>query len=239
MEDLDYFLDKYDALPLDTDKYKNSYIGWALEFFLDETEILNPCLDITLRLDLTDAEKNYQDNFQNQYSTFTSFLIWKLLQALKKHTPFWWRFIKEKEKWYQINNPPLYFIIAVGGDARFGEFIINNATKLGWLEFSQLYKNGKDSVLVNPVLASDRKYAYRFGQYIANLPSLDFLGFTMHTSRNSTQSFFYFGKRTYDEIKKRLTLPFAIKFHHSNLDLFMIELLVKDYQVELSKADLF
>ncbi|NES46358.1 hypothetical protein [Moorena sp. SIO2C4] len=235
MDDLNYYLDKYDAIPLDTDQYKNSYVGWALDFFIDETKVINPYLDITLRLDLTDAENNYNDNFKNDYSTFTCFLIWKLLKALKKHPPFWWRFINQK--WYQINNPPLFCPTAVGGEVRFAEMIINNATKLGWLEFYQLYRNSKDSIFANPILPNnnDRYYAYQLGQFVGNLPGLDFLSFSMQTGRGNTQSFFYFGKRTYDNNQQRLTVPLAIKFHHSNLDPMLIEVLVKDYLAELSK----
>ncbi|NEO13965.1 MULTISPECIES: hypothetical protein [unclassified Moorena] len=235
MDDLNYYLDKYDAIPLDTDQYKNSYVGWALDFFIDETKVINPYLDITLRLYLTDAETNYNDNFKNDYSTFTCFLIWKLLKALKKHPSFWWRFINDK--WYQINNPPLFCPTAVGGKARFLPIIINNATKLGWLEFSELYKNTKDSIFANPIWSNNRdiSYAYQLCQFVGNLPGLDFISFAMQTGRESTQSFFYFGKRTYDENKQTLTVPLAIKFHHSNLDPFLIELLVKDYLAELSK----
>ncbi|NEP14692.1 MAG: hypothetical protein F6K14_31750 [Symploca sp. SIO2C1] len=232
MEDLDYYLDKYEANILNTNQYQNTYVGWALEHFIDETKILNPYLDITLKLDLTDAEKNYQDNFQNEYSTFTSFLIWKLLKALKKHPPFWWRYINEK--WYQVNNPPLFYPIAVGGKSRFGEIVINNATKLGWLEFSQLYQNSKDSILSHAILPKSREFAYQLGQFVGNLPSLDFSSFAMHTYRRSTQSCFYFGKRTYDN-KKKLTVPLAIKFHHGNLDPLLVELLVRDYLDELCK----
>ncbi|NET61289.1 MAG: hypothetical protein F6K47_35730 [Symploca sp. SIO2E6] len=233
MEDLNHYLEKYEANPLDTEQYKNSYVGWALEHFTDETKILNPYLDLTLRLDLTDAQSNYQDNFKNEYSTFTSFLIWKLLKSVQAHPPFRWRYVRQK--WYQINNPPLFYPLAVGGASRFGELVIDNATKLGWMEFSQLYKNQKDSILANPILPSSRTYAYQLGQFVGNLPSLDFLNFAMHTHRGSTQSFFYFGKRTYDNNQQRLTVPLAIKFHHSNLDPLLVELLVRDYTTQLSR----
>lgn len=232
MKDLNYYLDKYEARLLDTNKYQNSYIGWALDFFIDETQILNPYLDITLRLDLTRAEINYKNNFQNEHSTFTCFLIWKLMQAIKKHPCFSWKIINDR--WYQINNPPLFFPVAVGGEARFGEIIIDNATKLKWREFSQLYQQNKQNIFNNPTLANEEFYPYHLGQFIANLPNLDFSSFSVPASRNSSQNFFYFGKRTRNDNQNNLTVPLAIKFHHSNTDPFVIDLLIEDYLTQLA-----
>lgn len=232
MKDLNFYLEKYEAKLLPTEQYDNSYIGWALKHFMDETAILNPYLDITLKLDITDARTNYVDNFQNEFSTFTSFLIWKLLKTIKRHPCFAWKFIGDR--WYLIDNPPLFLPIAVGGKERFGEIIIDNATKLEWLQFSQTYQINKNNIFKNPTLANDRFYAYHLGQFIGNLPNLDFSSFVIHSSRKTSQCFFYFGKRTHDIELGRLTVPLAIKFHHSNTDPFVIDLLIKDYLTELN-----
>jgi chloramphenicol O-acetyltransferase type A len=228
-----YYLKKYNAVSLKQEDFKDGYLEWALGFFTNPNMVTDPYLDLTLQLDITQARENYKKHYKCNDSTLTAFLTWKLLTTLKRHTHFLWRYIKGT--WYEIENPPLFFPVAVGHNRRFHEVLIENVFRMSWKEFVPKYKMGLDAAFSGIRADADREVIFQLSQFIGNLPNLNFSGLKLHSGRNITNAFFYFGKRTYLEPFQRWNLPLAIKFHHSNADPYVVDLLMQDFMEELMR----
>ena len=215
-----------DLHPLDRSKLCN-YERWAQDFFTDPKSIQNPYLDITLQLDITSARQHYEAQPE---STFTAFLYFYLIQALKKHPEFFYRLIDNQ--WILIKNPPLFFPIARHSKKdRFYEAIIPDIFQLSWKEFSQRYQTEIEKSKNDPqLIATD---VFNYSLFIGNLPNLQITGLTLHVNNNlSCQPYFYFGKRYQNEKKHMVSL--CIKFHHSSVDPFIIDLLIQDFQKQFT-----
>lgn len=103
---VEYYLRKYSAVSLQQEDFKEGYLKWALSFFTNPDVVIDPYLDMTLQLDITQARENYENHYKCNESTLTAFLTWKLLKTLKRHTHFLWRYIQGT--WYELKNPPLF-----------------------------------------------------------------------------------------------------------------------------------
>ncbi|WP_144394124.1 CatA-like O-acetyltransferase [Pleionea sediminis] len=211
-----------DLTPIDREQLCN-YELWAQDFFTDTNAIENPYLDITLQLDITQARLCYE---AQSIGTFTAYLYFHLIQALKKHPEFFYR--KINNQWMKVENPPLFYPIARGSKRdRFYEALIPNVLQLSWPEFTQLYQTEIENSKLNTNLIGNELYTYTL--FIGNLPNLPFTGLTMHVNdRISCQPFFYFGQR--QTIGNQLFVSLCIKFHHSCVDPYIIDLLIKDFQ---------
>ncbi|OZG73937.1 hypothetical protein BTA51_09150 [Hahella sp. CCB-MM4] len=211
-------------IPLDSDN-PNTYVSWARSFFNDPRYILNPYLDITLHLDITNARSRY--DAQNE-GTFTAFLYYYLIQALKKYPEFFYRYIDGQ--WLQVSNPALFFPIARNERKnRFYEAFIPNIFQLTWPEFSKAYQIEVENSKQHPRLLGSHLFVYSL--FIGNLPNLQVTGLTLHVNdRFSAQPYFYFGKRY--RLNEKLFVSLSIKFHHSTVDPHIIDLLLEEFQRE-------
>jgi len=212
----------FELQPLDCNNL-STYECWAQNFFNDPECIQDPYLDITLQLDITAARNRYEAQGEG---TFTAFLYYHLIHALKNHPEFFYRFIGEQ--WVQITNPALFYPIARNDRKnRFHEAFIPNIFQLSWSEFSEIYRTELDCSKRTPRLLGENLFVYTL--FIGNLPNLQVTGLTLHTNnRYCAQPYFYFGKRYQHE--SRLFVSLSIKFHHSTVDPYIIDLLMQDFQ---------
>lgn len=204
------------------------WLGWSLDFFADPT-VQNPYLDVTLQLDVTSAYAGYQSEpeIDDVQGTFFAYLIWNLAQTLSSHPSFNYRYIDDK--WYLLHNPPIFVPVAVGGDARFGEVVLENTYRQDYPTFLQSYRQKLHDARnpnVESMTASD---VMRYAHFMGNLPQLHFTALTLHWRPDQMvgQSLFYFGQRRHEE--GRVIIPLAVKMHHANTDLLVVNELLMDF----------
>jgi chloramphenicol O-acetyltransferase type A len=209
-----------------TEQEKQGYLNWSLDFFTDPNILQVPCLDITLQLEVTNAYKIYQDNPQ-EGATFFSFLTWHLLQTFKNH--FWFNLRLVNHQWYVLDNPPVTIPVAVGGQDRFWELILENTSQINYSNFISQYRQKLNQIREGKGQRADAQ-TFLLSCLVGNLPNLQFTGLTLHW-RNSEiigQPSFYFGKRY--ENNQQLFIPLAVKLHHACTDPFVLDLLIQDFQ---------
>ncbi len=230
--ELTQLLNEFQGTPLDIEKL-SSYEKWALSFFHNEKEISDPHIDITLQLDISDAEKHYLSGPSKTAGTsFTAYLYWNLIQAMKKNPPFLWRCIDNR--WYHFTNLPLSFPIIVGGKERFNDLLIKNVCSMSWDEFCIEYRCMVDTAIKNKKEFQPVDYdLWRLTIFIGNQPDLQFTAMNIHTQIKKTgRPLFYFGKRY--RTGERLFAPLFISFDHSNIDPYVLDKLLKDYNAVLA-----
>jgi chloramphenicol O-acetyltransferase len=221
----------YDPEPLSTDQ-RAGWFDWSLDFFTDPKLLQIPYVDITLQLDVTDAYQRYQAWELNQASFF-SFLMWHLMQAINKHPSFKLR--KVRGEWYFIHNPPIVVPVAVGGQQRFFEVVIENTMKLSLPDFCAQFHSAVQLARAGQGHRATAEQFF-FSTFIGNLPNLQFTGLTLHYRREviDGQTLFYFGKRY--TINERLYIPLAAKLHHATTDPFVLSELIATWQQLMRKS---
>ncbi len=217
--------DKYEPELIDA-RTKQGWLNWSLDFFCDPNILQVPYLDITIQLDVTEAYAAYKAN-RVPGSTFFAFLIWHLAQTLVAHPSFNMRFIENQ--WYLLKNPTILIPVAVGGKERFCEVVLENVSKISYEEFVPQYRTQVERARNGGGKRTDFQ-SFCLSHFLGNLPNLQFTGLTLHWVRDGMvgQPFFYFGKRY--ELRNSLFIPFAAKLHHGCADLFVLDLLLEDFQ---------
>ncbi|MCG8474912.1 MAG: CatA-like O-acetyltransferase [Cytophagales bacterium] len=206
----------------------SSYEQWSLQFFHQKEFVQEPMLQMTLQLDITEAYARYQARSKEiPEASFSAYLIWHNIQAQKNHPYF--RYRKIEDEWYIFDNLPIFFPVAVGGEARFSEVVIDNPAEDTLEMFFASYrrhveasKNRKEFKALPPLVWANL-------HFIGNLPNLQFTGLQIHTpAEKCGRPYFYFGKRYKSE--GRMKIPMLIAFDHSNLDPFVISAFMEEFE---------
>lgn len=228
---LQQLLSKYQGRVVATDSLA-AYPRWALDFFQDKRYVADPYLSITLQLDITAAHAKYRQKYAiAPGASLTAYLIWKLLGVLRHHDPFNYRLIGDQ--WYQFDNLPLFFPVAVGGQQRFNEMFLEDIVDADWQNFCRRYREGIDKRLqsgsVHQPIDND---IWEIAIFIGNLPYLQFTSLNIHRGvRSAGRPIFYFGQRYHSENK--YLVPLYTALDHSNTDPYVLHLLLEDYQQQL------
>lgn len=225
--DIKKLLDEFDGSPVDESKY-SAYVRFALKLFHDKSIIADPNIEMTLQLDITDAERYYRAGPANERgASLTAYLTWCLIQAIKRYEFFTFREIDGK--WYNFKDLPLFFPVAVGLKERFNEILIDKVCRMEWKEFALEYRRK-----IEEAKAKERPYEpistelWHISIFIGNLPDLQFTSLKAHSSKDDHgRPFFYFGKRY--ENGGRLFVPFWVMFDHSTLDPCILSAFLSDY----------
>ncbi|NEP88979.1 MAG: hypothetical protein F6K18_20280 [Okeania sp. SIO2C2] len=136
--DLQEALDRYHGTKLNLDEL-SKYQQWSFRYFHNEEFVLNPNLSVTIQLDLVKPREVYERSFQStQGASFQGYLVWNLVKALSLEWTFCTR--KIDGEWYLFKNLPVFFPIAVGGDNRFKNVIINDVISMDWTKFCRVYE---------------------------------------------------------------------------------------------------
>lgn len=209
-----------------TDAEQAGYLAWSLDFFTDSTVEQDPFIDITLQLDITDAYACYKRQALAGL-TFFSFLIWHLAQAMQGQLGFKLR--KINGKWWVLENAPIVVPVAVGGEMRFCELLLQNACYQSLAEFAGQYRNQLNAARTGCVQRMD-PHTFLTASFIGNLPKLQFTALKLHWRKTDIQCqpSFYFGQRY--QVGERLMMPLAIKLHHACADPFVLNALIEDFR---------
>lgn len=201
------------------------YERWAMDYFHDDQHVSDPYLSITLDLPLGAARDNYQNHFQSaEGASFQGFLIWCLARALKSEWIFSTRNINGK--WYRFDNLPIFCPIAVGGELRFKDVILENVTALSWPEFARYYRKSVDCNDAKLEVLPQEVWA--LCPFIGNLPNMAFSSFQIHRNKLKTgRPLFYFGQRK--TINGEPSVPLSISFDHANSDPFVLDKLLATF----------
>ncbi|NLR93292.1 CatA-like O-acetyltransferase [Flammeovirga agarivorans] len=229
-------LEKFGGKKIDFSKI-SSYEQWSLNFFHNKEIVREPNLQMTLQVDVTKGMDYYKNTLKKmQGASFTGFLMWALVQNMKKHPYFNYRMIEGE--WYSFDNLPVFSPIAVGGDTRFTEILVENPAFSTLEEFFVNYRKCVDRAF-NKV--GDGNFeplppiVWATAHFIGNLPNLQFTGFQLHASAlDSARPFFYFGKR-YQQGEKWF-IPLSVTFDHSNLDPFVLSAFMEDLDKIINPA---
>jgi chloramphenicol O-acetyltransferase len=210
----------------------SDYERWALKFFHNKKFTLDPYVNLTLQLDITDAEKRHEESCHNVAgASLTAYLHWHLIQAMKGHPCFFWRLINNK--WYQFKNLPLSFLVIVGEKERYNELLIGDVCSMDWPSFCKAYRCKVDEAQSGRTGFTPLPYdLWRLTIFIGNQPDLQFTALSPHRQQDTSgRPVFYFGRRYRDGDK--LFTPLLISFDHSTLDPYVIAEFLKDYQRSL------
>ncbi|MBS1187740.1 MAG: hypothetical protein H6R04_1758 [Burkholderiaceae bacterium] len=212
------------------------WLGWSLKFF-SEPVLQNPHFDLTLQLDVTHAFSQYQmqPSPEAQRGSFFAFLVWHLAQTLARYPSFNLRCINGE--WYRLHNPPIFIPVAVGGDVRFSELVLEDVYQQDYPAFLANYQNRlalARSPANTPQTASE---TICYAHFMGNLPNLRFTALSPHWRPDQMigQSSFYFGQR-YDDQERKL-IPLAIRMHHSCTDPFVLDQLLTDFNHRFLSPD--
>ncbi|WP_018691843.1 hypothetical protein [Algicola sagamiensis] len=222
-------LEKYQGEKLDLQKL-SQYEQWALPFFHQENMVANPYLSITLDVNLTTARQVYEQDFQEvPGASFQAYIVWQLMKALHQE----WTFSTRKigNDWYVFKNLPVYFPIAIGGDARFKDALIENVVQMEWPEFVMQYRK----TITEPadLTGTMDPLIWSISSFIGNLPDLDFSAFQIHRAKKlSGRPYFYFGKRKW--VNEEYTAPLSVNMDHANADPFVLSELLQTFQSYLN-----
>jgi chloramphenicol O-acetyltransferase type A len=223
--DLSAVLERFHAEPYELESLGH-YQRWAMPFFVQPANLINPHIDTALQLDVTQTRELYErDHAAVPGASFTAFLTWKLLATLDRHPAFNLRYAEGS--WYLLRNPGLYIPVAIGGRERFCDFLLDDICGLDFPRFVARYRDGVDRAHrghFQPISAVE----FALSTFIGNLPGLRFTALTLHAvNHDVTKPFFYFGQRY--TLDGRLLVPFAVKMHHSTGDLHLLDQLVQDF----------
>lgn len=218
-------LQAWGCRPLTEDE-RAGYLAWSLDFFTDSTVEQDPFIDITLQLDITNAYTCYKAQALPGL-TFFSFLIWHLAQAMQGQLGFKLR--KIKDQWWVLENAPIVVPVAVGGEMRFCELLLQNASNQSLAEFAVQYRNQLNATRAGCVARMD-PHTFITACFVGNLPQLKFTALNLHWRKSNIQCqpSFYFGQR-YPQ-GERLMMPLAIKLHHACTDPFVLNALIEDFR---------
>lgn len=223
--ELTQILSKYKGRTLKEEELSH-YVNWAMDYFHDENHVTDPYLTMTLNLDLTQARSVYENTYKAvEGASFQAYLVWNLSRALRKEWTFSTRNIDGT--WYLFNNLPIFTPIAVGGDLRFKDVIIENSTELSWQEFAQAYRNEINNEDAQLEILPQKMWA--LCPFIGNLPNMNFTSFQVHRNRLKTgRPLFYFGQRV--QTSDSLFVPLSISIDHPNADPFVLDRLISSFQ---------
>lgn len=220
---------EYEAKLIHPELMGSEYLQWALPFFVDEAQIADPYLSLSLDLDVTQAYQAFDQSRMG--GSFTALLKYCLMQSIGEVACFRYRY--HQGQWYVIDNPPLIMPVAVGGSQRFIEMVLPDVLKTDWQTFAMRYAKQLEEIKsadrYSPVINAQ---IFKFGQFIGNLPNLRFNSFKLHAARGGTQNIFYFGKRARDP-QGNLMVPFAMNLHHANADPYVAQHLIDDFERRL------
>ena len=216
------------------DHHRAGWLDWSLDFFTDQEVLQIPYVDITLQLEVSNAYALYQKQAVKEASFF-AFLIWHFAQILKTHLSFKLRLVNDT--WYIIHNPPVLIPVAVGGQQRFFELVLNDVALLDYPQFSVLYRQELEKIRAGQGQRATAESFY-FSHFFGNLPNLQFTGLTLHYRQEniSGQTMFYFGKRY--EVAEKMYIPLSVKLHHACTDPFVLDLLLQDFQQRMLQDNL-
>lgn len=205
-----------------------AWLRWSLGFFTEPVQ-QNPHLDITLQLDLTEAHAAYQQRKSRHdgAGSFFGYLLWHLARALACQPSFNLRWVDGE--WFRLHNPPIFVPVAVGGETRFRDLLLEGVKDLDYAAFLAVYQRQLEAARRPDGLRPDHSQGFRFAHFIGNLPYLRFTALSLHWRADQTigQSIFYFGQR-YRE-GERLMLPLSVKLHHACTDPLVLNELLADF----------
>lgn len=141
-------LERYQGTKLNLDEL-SKYQQWAFRYFHNEEFVLNPNLSVTIQLDLVKPREVYERSFQStQGASFQGYFVWNLVKALSIEWTFSTR--KIDGEWYLFKNLPVFSPIAVGGDNRFKDVVINDVILMDWRKFCRVYRDSIENSNINP-----------------------------------------------------------------------------------------
>ena len=224
-------LSRYGGRKLDLDKL-TTYEQWSLPFFHQQEYVREPYLQLTLQLDITEALAHYRATCKEvPGATFTSYLMWHLSQTTRRHPCFRYRVLDGE--WYIFDNLPIFTPVAIGGDARFSETLLEEVMDRPVNEFFAHYQEQLHEARTRTTFQPLPHLIWGTALFVGNLPNLQFSGFTLHTSATQMgRPFFYFGKR-YEQADKTF-IPLLVTFDHANLDPFVLSAFMEDFEASIA-----
>ena len=208
----------------------NGWLGWSLKFF-SEPVLQNPHIDMTLQLDVTNAYSHYRSPQSSEIEqvSFFAFLVWHLAQTLAHHPSFNLRCVDGE--WYLLRNPPIFIPVAVGGDVRFRQLVLEDAYQQDYPTFLNNYRKQLTFARSPDGWQPTASETFCHAHFMGNLPNLRFSGLTLHWRQDQMlgQSSFYFGQR-YDAGLRKI-IPLAVRMHHACTDPFILNALITDFNL--------
>lgn len=216
---------KFKASPLKRDEL-SGYESWAMGFF--HQACINPNISMTIQLDITNAEKIYQNKFiQTSGASLTAFLIWNLIRSIRRFPCLSWR--KVDGQWHNFDNLPLFMPIATGKTERFKDVLLMDIVDLPFAQFCDSYRHGVDEALnTTKHYTPIDELTWNICYFIGNLPNLQFSSLSFQVTKEFYgKCFFYFGRRY--KSNDRTLLPMHITSDHSNTDGYIWDQLIDTY----------
>lgn len=223
--DLQEALERYQGTKLNLNEL-SQYQQWAFNFFHNEEFVANPQISVTIQLDLEKPREVYERSFQNTPAAcFQGYLVWNLVKALSIEWTFGTR--KINGEWYLFKNIPVFFPIAVGGENRFKNVIINDVILMDWPTFCRVYRESIENSKNDGGFVSE--LIWEISYFIGNLPYLNFTSLQIHRgTQKSGRPLFYFGQR--HTLYQKQTVPLSVTLDHSNADPYVLNQLMETYQ---------
>lgn len=228
---LDNLLLEYSGHALDLEKLSD-YDRDSMAYFTDSKTTRQPRLHISFDFDVTSIHSAFLHKAEIN-DTFTGYLTWGLIAAIRLHPYLSWRYIDGA--WYTFEDLPLFIPVATGLlDNRFVSVTLKHVTTADRMSFSKRYKSAIEQALCDQSKVFGDQLHWSNYHFIGNLPNLQFTGLMLHESGFETaRPIFYFGRR-YWKGDKYLT-PLAIQFHHATFDPVRLSNFLADFNKVLTQ----
>lgn len=208
-------------------KSLSDYDRASMTYFTDHETTRQPRLNISFPLDVTRIHDTFE-KMPKINGTFTGYLTWGLLAAMRLHPHLSWRFMNGM--WYAFDDLPLFIPVATSSPGnRFVSVTLKHvAAAANWVSFSKIYNSAIAKARQNWSNPFGDQLHWSNYHFIGNLPDIQFTSLTLHESGIETaRPIFYFGRRY--ENQDSLFVPFAIQFHHATFDPVRISNFITDF----------
>lgn len=207
-------------------KSLSDYDRASMTYFTDHETTRQPRLNISFPLDVTRIHNTFE-KMAKISDTFTGYLTWGVLAAMRLHPYLSWRFMNGR--WYAFDDLPLFIPVATASPGnRFVSVILKHVAAANWLSFSKMYKSAIDEARQNWLNPFGDQLHWSNYHFIGNLPDFQFTSLTLHESGIETaRPIFYFGRRY--ENRDSLFVPLAIQFHHATFDPVRLSNFIADF----------
>ena len=218
-------LSEYSGHLLDL-KSLSDYDRASMTYFTDQKATLQPRLNISIPLEVTGIHHAFTEMTKIN-GTFTGYLTWGLLAAMRQHPYLSWRFMNGM--WYAFDDLPLFIPVATGLPGnRFVSVTLKHIAAADWVSFSQIYTTAIEKARQNWSNPFGDQFHWSNYHFIGNLPDIQFTSLMLHESGIETaRPIFYFGQRYQNQ--GSLFIPFTIQFHHATFDPVRLSQFIADF----------
>jgi chloramphenicol O-acetyltransferase type A len=205
---------RFGGKPLDTTKLP-PFQQDGMKYYTDhDTYHGQTDMAMTLKIDITTAEKTYKQHHANEPgATFSLYLMWTLMKAMQEIPGYNFRYINGR--WFEFDNLPLFTTARINGEIN--NLVLTDVVSSSWSTICEKYTTQKQQVGGMKATQSFSYPVFAIATHITSLP-LSFTSLHIPVPKKGVEierPMFVMGQRV--SKNDRLYMPFHAKLPHASL----------------------